>query len=160
MYTCSLLFLPSSSFCSSPLSPPRHQIKELLSTFGELKAFNLVKDSGTTFSKGYAFFEYVDHSVTDTVRVVRCGLCGYMMGVDKHTNIHTYICMTRVCLVVIDSTESQRHDTPSPFLGSLRTFTNHLQLVSFVLLILCRTALHTPSLFLSPSTVFLSLLST
>ena len=38
-----------------------------MSSFGELKAFNLVKDSGTTFSKGYCFFEYVDHDVTDAV---------------------------------------------------------------------------------------------
>ena len=43
-------------------------MKELLSSFGELKAFNLVKDSGTTFSKGYCFFEYVDHEITDVVR--------------------------------------------------------------------------------------------
>ena len=44
-------------------------MKELLSSFGELKSFNLVKDSGTTFSKGYCFFEYVDHDLTDMVRV-------------------------------------------------------------------------------------------
>ena len=43
------------------------QVKELLSSFGELRAFNLVKDSGTTFSKGYCFFEYVVHEVTDIV---------------------------------------------------------------------------------------------
>lgn len=44
-------------------------MKELLSSFGDLKAFNLVKDSGTTFSKGYCFFEYVDHELTDLVSV-------------------------------------------------------------------------------------------
>lgn len=43
------------------------QVKELLSSFGELRAFNLVKDTGTTFSKGYCFFEYVNHEVTDVV---------------------------------------------------------------------------------------------
>ena len=43
------------------------QVKELLSSFGDLRAFNLVKDTGTTFSKGYCFFEYVDHGVTDVV---------------------------------------------------------------------------------------------
>jgi splicing factor U2AF subunit len=56
------------------------QIKELLSTFGELKAFNLVKDSGTSFSKGYAFFEYVEHGVTDTAIA---GLNGMQMGDKK-----------------------------------------------------------------------------
>ena len=43
------------------------QVKELLSSFGDLRAFNLVKDSGTTFSKGYCFFEYVNHDITDVV---------------------------------------------------------------------------------------------
>ena len=43
------------------------KVKELLSSFGELRAFNLVKDSGTTFSKGYCFFEYVNHELTDIV---------------------------------------------------------------------------------------------
>ena len=50
------------------------QVKELLSSFGELRAFNLVKDTGTTFSKGYCFFEYVTHEVTDVVRnLFKCG---------------------------------------------------------------------------------------
>jgi len=41
------------------------QVKELLSSFGPLKSFNLVKDSITGNSKGYAFFEYLDEGVTD-----------------------------------------------------------------------------------------------
>ena len=45
------------------------QVKELLSSFGELLAFNLVKDSGTSFSKGYAFCEFVESAVTDQVLV-------------------------------------------------------------------------------------------
>lgn len=45
------------------------QVKELLSSFGELLAFNLVKDSGTSFSKGYAFCEFVESAVTDQVPV-------------------------------------------------------------------------------------------
>lgn len=48
------------------LSPPP-QVKELLTSFGPLKAFNLVKDSATGLSKGYAFCEYVDINVTDQV---------------------------------------------------------------------------------------------
>jgi len=43
------------------------QVKELLQAFGPLKSFNLVKDSLTGFSKGFAFCEFVDASITDTV---------------------------------------------------------------------------------------------
>ncbi|CDO73273.1 hypothetical protein BN946_scf185008.g35 [Trametes cinnabarina] len=41
------------------------QVMELLTSFGELKAFNLVRENGNGPSKGFAFFEYVDPSVTD-----------------------------------------------------------------------------------------------
>ncbi|TFK32785.1 hypothetical protein BDQ12DRAFT_691979 [Crucibulum laeve] len=42
------------------------QVQELLKSFGELKAFNLVRENGNGPSKvGFAFFEYVDPSVTD-----------------------------------------------------------------------------------------------
>jgi RNA recognition motif-containing protein len=40
------------------------QVKELLSAFGELRAFHLSRD-GMGKSRGYAFCEYVDHSITD-----------------------------------------------------------------------------------------------
>lgn len=50
---------------SRPDPPP--QVKELLTSFGPLKAFNLVKDSATSLSKGYAFCEYVDVGATDQV---------------------------------------------------------------------------------------------
>lgn len=49
------------------LSDSLMQVKELLTSFGPLKAFNLVKDSATSLSKGYAFCEYVDISATDQV---------------------------------------------------------------------------------------------
>ena len=56
------------------------QIKELLTAFGPLKAFNLVKDSVTGISKGYAFCEYVDPAVTDQA----CsGLHGMQIGDKK-----------------------------------------------------------------------------
>lgn len=45
------------------------QVKELLSSFGQLKAFNLVVDQATNISKGYAFCEYLDTSLTDQVSV-------------------------------------------------------------------------------------------
>lgn len=51
---------------SCPISS-RQQVKELLLSFGQLKAFNLVKDAATGLSKGYAFAEYVEYSITDQV---------------------------------------------------------------------------------------------
>jgi hypothetical protein len=49
-------------FCNAIL-----QVKELLLSFGQLKAFNLVKDAATGLSKGYAFAEYVEYAITDQV---------------------------------------------------------------------------------------------
>jgi len=40
---------------------------DILKSFGPLKAFNLVKDKATGISRGYAFCEYMDPNVTDTV---------------------------------------------------------------------------------------------
>lgn len=42
------------------------EVKDILSAFGPLKAFNLVRDAGGN-SKGYAFCEYIDPGVTDAV---------------------------------------------------------------------------------------------
>ncbi|KAJ8389106.1 hypothetical protein AAFF_G00123120 [Aldrovandia affinis] len=55
-------------------------VKELLTSFGPLKAFNLVKDSATSLSKGYAFSEYVDISATDQAVA---GLNGMQLGDKK-----------------------------------------------------------------------------
>lgn len=38
-------------------------------SFGQLRAFNLVKDSATGLSKGYAFAEYIDFTMTDQVNI-------------------------------------------------------------------------------------------
>jgi splicing factor U2AF subunit len=48
------------------------QVKELLSAFGQLKAFNLVMDLVTGLSKGYAFCEYLDPTLTDQVCSYQC----------------------------------------------------------------------------------------
>nr|XP_015193469.1 PREDICTED: splicing factor U2AF 65 kDa subunit-like isoform X5 [Lepisosteus oculatus] len=56
------------------------QVKELLTSFGPLKAFNLVKDSATGLSKGYAFCEYVDVNVSDQAIA---GLNGMQLGDKK-----------------------------------------------------------------------------
>lgn len=42
------------------------QVKDLLSTYGRLTAFNLVKETSTGLSKGYAFCEYSDPAVIDS----------------------------------------------------------------------------------------------
>ncbi|CAJ0576405.1 unnamed protein product, partial [Mesorhabditis spiculigera] len=55
------------------------QVKELLSSFGQLKAFNLSLDSAGQ-SKGYAFCEYLDPTLTDQAIV---GLNGMQLGDKK-----------------------------------------------------------------------------
>lgn len=49
-------------------------------SFGPLKAFNLVKDGATGLSKGYAFCEYNDPSVTQPAIQ---GLNGMQLGDKK-----------------------------------------------------------------------------
>ncbi|KAG5842500.1 hypothetical protein ANANG_G00178290 [Anguilla anguilla] len=56
------------------------KVKELLTSFGPLKAFNLVKDSATGLSKGYAFCEYVDVNLNDQAIA---GLNGMQLGDKK-----------------------------------------------------------------------------
>lgn len=56
------------------------QIKEILSSFGQLKAFNLIRDPSTLASKGYAFCEYLDSAITDQAIL---GLHGFEIGDKK-----------------------------------------------------------------------------
>ena len=58
-------------------------VKELLRAFGELKAFNLVRDPGSATSKGYAFCEYIDTS--NTSQAIN-GLNGLSIG-DKQLTV-------------------------------------------------------------------------
>lgn len=58
------------------------QVKELLLSFGQLRAFNLVKDVATGLSKGYAFAEYIDFAITDQAIA---GLNGMQLGDKKFT---------------------------------------------------------------------------
>ena len=46
-----------------------YQVKDLLISFGDLKAFNLVKDTASGLSKGYAFFEYKECVQTELVSI-------------------------------------------------------------------------------------------
>ena len=54
-------------------------VKELLSVFGPLKSFHLVRDQGSVTSKGYGFCEYNDNA---TAQVAIQGLNGMAIG-DK-----------------------------------------------------------------------------
>jgi len=56
------------------------QVQELLTSFGQLKSFNLVKDFSTGLSKGYAFAEYTDTNITDQAIA---GLNGMQLGDKK-----------------------------------------------------------------------------
>ncbi|KAL2065110.1 hypothetical protein VTL71DRAFT_4250 [Oculimacula yallundae] len=71
------------SIASIPLYLTDEQVTELLVSFGELKAFVLVKDNGTEESRGIAFCEYVDPSATD---IAVEGLNGMELG-DKHLKV-------------------------------------------------------------------------
>ena len=53
------------------------QVRELLETFGPLRAFDIVKDRETGNSKGYAFCMYQDVSVTD---IACAALNGIQLG--------------------------------------------------------------------------------
>lgn len=55
-------------------------VRELLQVFGALKSFNLVRDTTTGASKGYAFCEYLDPNTTDNA----CKGLNGMKIVDKN----------------------------------------------------------------------------
>ncbi|KAI1466613.1 uncharacterized protein F4812DRAFT_432189, partial [Daldinia caldariorum] len=59
------------------------QVMELLTSFGELKALTLVKDTGTEESRGIAFCEFVDPAATD---IAIQGLNGMLIG-DKNLKV-------------------------------------------------------------------------
>lgn len=56
------------------------QIKEILTSFGQLRAFNLIRDPSTLASKGYAFCEYLDSAITDQAIL---GLNGFEIADKK-----------------------------------------------------------------------------
>ncbi|KAI9828783.1 MAG: hypothetical protein M1832_001888 [Thelocarpon impressellum] len=66
-----------------PLYLTDEQVTELLVSFGELKAFVLVKDKSTEESRGIAFCEYLEPSATD---IAVEGLNGMELG-DKHLKV-------------------------------------------------------------------------
>uniref|UniRef100_A0A3P9AK40 Splicing factor U2AF subunit n=1 Tax=Esox lucius TaxID=8010 RepID=A0A3P9AK40_ESOLU len=70
----------SQLWCRTPPINSSSEVKELLTSFGPLKAFNLVKDSATGLSKGYAFCEYVDVNLNDQAIA---GLNGMQLGDKK-----------------------------------------------------------------------------
>lgn len=68
------------SVANLPLYLTEEQVMELLVSFGELRAFTLVKDASTDESRGIAFCEYVDPTATD---IAVQGLNGMAIG-DKN----------------------------------------------------------------------------
>ena len=57
---------PNKLFCGGlPYTLTESEVVDLLSSFGQLRAFHLVRHRDTGQSKGYCFFEYLDPSVTD-----------------------------------------------------------------------------------------------
>ncbi|TVY57618.1 Splicing factor U2AF 50 kDa subunit [Lachnellula cervina] len=67
-----------------PLYLTDDQVTELLVSFGELKAFVLVKDNSTGESRGIAFCEYADPTQATDIAVE--GLNGMELG-DKHLKV-------------------------------------------------------------------------
>ncbi|KAH8910429.1 hypothetical protein BR93DRAFT_923127 [Coniochaeta sp. PMI_546] len=65
------------SVANIPSYLTEEQVIELLTSFGELKAFVLVKDRGTGESRGIAFCEYVDPAATE---IAVTGLNGMELG--------------------------------------------------------------------------------
>ncbi len=65
---------------SIPTHFNEQQVRELVTAFGDLKAFNLVRDPASGASKGFAFFEYVDSTLTERVCVE---LNGFELGDRK-----------------------------------------------------------------------------
>jgi len=60
---------PSNSVITETRTNDLLQVKELMSSFGQLRSFNLVMDTSSGMSKGFAFCEYLDPVVTDQVCV-------------------------------------------------------------------------------------------
>jgi splicing factor U2AF subunit len=68
-----------------PTTAKEHEIREIVESFGQLKTFNLVKDTNSELdvNRGFCFFEYVDEKVTD--RAIK-GLHNREMG-DKRLKV-------------------------------------------------------------------------
>eukprot|EP00954_Amorphochlora_amoebiformis_P016744 1314552-Amorphochlora_amoeboformis.AAC.1 len=67
--------------------PPRlpnilkdEQVKQLFESYGPLKALYLPKDPATELCRGWAFFQYLDESVSDAAIL---GLDGLQVGDNK-----------------------------------------------------------------------------
>jgi splicing factor U2AF subunit len=57
---------PNKVFCGGlPYNLTETEVKELLSAYGPLSAFHLVREKDSQQSKGYCFFEYHETSITD-----------------------------------------------------------------------------------------------
>lgn len=71
------------SITNIPIYLSDEQVNELLTAFGDLQSFVLVKDSGTEQSKGIAFCEYTEPDKTDEAVT---GLNGMELG-EQHLKV-------------------------------------------------------------------------
>lgn len=55
-----------------PLSAKDNEVRKVVESFGQIKTFNLVKDSSNDeLNRGFCFFEYLDEKVTErAIRVI------------------------------------------------------------------------------------------
>merc|ERR1712071_719808 len=93
-----------------------------LMSFGTLRAFNLVKDAATGLSKGYAFCEYADVTVTDQAI---SGLNGMQLGDEN--NYSTCQCWSQECSCL---RSDACPDSGSRFQSSCWTWSTHRGSVS------------------------------
>ena len=107
------------------------QVRELVSTFGQLKSFHLVMDTTIpAMSKGYAFLEYLDDRVTDRA----CeGLNGMNIG-DKTLLMHRAVASSPAKPSDLPSLPSSTSSSAQPTSGSLPNLPSSNPLLTATLL--------------------------
>ena len=97
----SLASLQCQNLCRKEFFSFQDQVKELLTSFGQLRAFNLVKDSATGLSKGYAFCEYVDVNITGNISSLTV-IVSWKPATQRHGHTLLYSSFRRLsCLTIL-----------------------------------------------------------
>jgi splicing factor U2AF subunit len=73
-----------------PTTLAEADVRELLATIGELKSFNLVRDTATNASKGFAFAEYIDDVTTERAIAALNSVC--LMKLFAHVCVSVMLC--------------------------------------------------------------------
>ena len=112
---------PNKIFLGSiPRDKTDLEIREIVESIGKLSAFNLVKDTESGLSKGYAFFTYVEPNLTERAISV---LNGYSLASGHKLSCSVAGCspsplpITSIPSQQISSS-MQSHIQPSPFSGT------------------------------------------